>query len=98
MVGRALSAHLVQRSHTVSPLMRSTPTIREPGGLFWNPATGAIKSDYLDGFDVAIHLAGESIQGRWTPSKKTMIRDSRVNGTRLLCEALGRVSQPPKTI
>jgi len=35
-----------------------------------------------------VHLAGEPIAGRWTARKKQAIRESRVAGTRALCEAL----------
>src|SRR5579863_7507362 len=42
----------------------------------------AISPDAVSGFDAVIHLAGESIVGRWTAAKKTKIRDSRVVGTR----------------
>ncbi len=34
----------------------------------------------------------------WTPAVKARIRDSRVNGTRLLCEALARLSNPPRVL
>ena len=37
-----------------------------------------------------MHLADESIIGRWTDRKKAEIRDSRVMGTRRLAEALAR--------
>src|SRR5437867_8120692 len=40
------------------------------------------------GHEVVVHLAGESIDGRWTTAKKAQIRDSRVTGTRRLCEHL----------
>ena len=49
----------------------------------------------LDGVEAVAHLAGESIIGRWTPGKKTQIRDSRVNGTRALAESLARLARPP---
>jgi uncharacterized protein (TIGR01777 family) len=43
----------------------------------------------LGGCDAVIHLAGESIGGRrWTSRVKQVIRDSRVEGTRGLVEAL----------
>jgi uncharacterized protein (TIGR01777 family) len=38
--------------------------------------------------DAAINLAGEPIQGRWTPSKKVSIRESRVATTRNLVAAI----------
>src|SRR5262249_6820460 len=42
-----------------------------------------------------VHLAGESIVGRWTDDKKKRIRESRVLGTRNLTEALSKASQRP---
>jgi uncharacterized protein (TIGR01777 family) len=48
--------------------------------------------------EAVIHLAGEPLGGRWSPSKKQRIRDSRVNGTRSLSEALIRIPRPPKVL
>ncbi len=42
----------------------------------------------LSGLDAIVHLAGESIMGLWTPSKKRRILDSRIDGTRRVVEAL----------
>ena len=43
-----------------------------------------------------MHLAGENIAvRRWTPAQKARIRDSRVQGTRLLAQSLARLQQPP---
>jgi uncharacterized protein (TIGR01777 family) len=52
----------------------------------------------LEGFDAVVHLAGESIAGRWTAEKKAKARDSRVNGTLLLSDALAGLERPPKTM
>ena len=43
-----------------------------------------------------MHLAGETIVGRWTNAKKRAIRDSRILGTRHLSEALAKAPQPPR--
>jgi uncharacterized protein (TIGR01777 family) len=45
-----------------------------------------------------VHLAGENIARRWTRAAKTRIRASRVDATRLLCEALARLPQPPRVL
>jgi len=45
-----------------------------------------------------IHLAGETIVGRWSKEKKTQIRDSRVLGTRHLAEALTKAPQSPRVL
>jgi hypothetical protein len=53
----------------------------------------------LEGLDAVVHLAGENIAtGRWTAEKKAKIRDSRVRSTRLLCDTLAGLKQPPKVL
>jgi uncharacterized protein (TIGR01777 family) len=52
----------------------------------------------VSGFDAVIHLAGETIVGRWTEAKKARIRDSRILGTRHLAEALSKAPQPPRVL
>lgn len=53
----------------------------------------------LAGHDAVVNLAGENIAaGRWTPEKKTRIRDSRVQLTRQLAESLAKLSPPPKVL
>jgi uncharacterized protein len=49
-------------------------------------------------FDAVIHLAGESVVGRWTAAKKARIRDSRVQGTRTLAEAVARMGTKPQVL
>jgi len=49
-------------------------------------------------FEAVIHLAGESVVGRWTAAKKARIRDSRVQGTRTLAEALARMETKPQVL
>ncbi|MCA0444728.1 MAG: TIGR01777 family oxidoreductase [Bacteroidetes bacterium] len=51
----------------------------------------------LNGSFAVIHLAGASVAGRrWTDSWKKEIRDSRVNGTRLLVEAMKKAERKPE--
>ncbi len=50
----------------------------------------------VSGFNAVIHLAGESIVGRWTKTKKIKIRDSRVAGTAALAEALAQAKDKPE--
>jgi uncharacterized protein (TIGR01777 family) len=61
----------------------------------WDPAQ-PISPDAVSGFDAVIHLAGESIVGRWTPAKKTKIRESRVAGTQNLARALAQAKEKPE--
>jgi uncharacterized protein (TIGR01777 family) len=65
------------------------------GQIGWDPAA-PIAAAAVSGFDAVIHLAGESIFGRWTTAKKSKIHDSRVAGTLNLAQALARAEQKPR--
>ena len=97
-VGSELVPFLAREGHFVVRLVRSTPA---PGRseVAWDPERGTIDLDALEGIDGAVHLAGESIAARpWTAEGKRRIRDSRVGGTRFLCESFSRLDRPPKTL
>ncbi|MDX1968452.1 MAG: TIGR01777 family oxidoreductase [Planctomycetaceae bacterium] len=97
LVGTSLSAFLTTGGHEVLRLTRSAP--RDANDISWNPESGTIDPVRLDGLDAVVHLAGENIAGaRWSAAVKQRIRDSRVKGTRMLCEALARLARPPKTL
>jgi uncharacterized protein len=97
LVGSSLIPFLTTGGHTVTRVVRrdrsSGPVVR------WDPVLGTIDQDALEGHDAVIHLAGENIAaGRWNARRKRAIRDSRLQGTRLLCDALNRLQKPPKTL
>ena len=97
-IGSALVPTLTAGGHTVTRLVRSTP---RPGQaeIPWNPAARSIGTPALEGLDAVVHLAGDNIAaGRWTAAKKASIRDSRVQGTTVLCEALAQLVKPPKAL
>ncbi|HWX87918.1 MAG TPA: TIGR01777 family oxidoreductase, partial [Solirubrobacteraceae bacterium] len=54
----------------------------------WEPGREAAPSEALAGADTVVHLAGENIAQRWTPSAKQTIRESRIRGTRHLREGI----------
>src|SRR5208282_1535835 len=88
LVGSALMAALEGAGHSVVRLVRRTPAANEI----------RLDSRVPEGLDAVVHLAGESIAGRWTATKKTRIRDSRVQGTSTLAAALARTGRPPKVM
>ena len=97
LIGQALIPVLTTGGHRVTCLVRFKPR----GGeslVYWNPAAGDIDAPKLEGFDAVVHLAGEPITGRWNATKKTAIRESRVKGTRLLCETLARLAKRPRVL
>ncbi len=61
----------------------------------WDPVQ-PLSANAVSGFDAVVHLAGESIIGRWTDEKKRKIRDSRVLGTQNLAQALAQAKEKPQ--
>jgi uncharacterized protein (TIGR01777 family) len=73
-------------------LVRGPATGKEQ--IPWNPSQ-PVDPEAVSGFDSVVHLAGESIVGRWSAAKKAKIRDSRVDGTRNLAQALAQAKRKP---
>lgn len=97
LVGRALVPFLAAQGNDVIRLVRRP--VRDEREIFWDPAAGVLDPRALAGATAVIHLAGENVAaGRWTPSRKAAIRDSRLLGTRLLVETLRRLDQPPQVL
>ena len=97
LIGSALTSALTRRGDKVVPLVRRRVTPGEQA-LTWDPERGTIDRTGLEGTDAVIHLAGENVFGRWSPAKKQRIYDSRVNGTRLVSDALAGLHRPPATL
>lgn len=85
LVGTKLMARLQRDGHEVTSLVRS----RKQAGLYWDSATYALDdASALTNFDAIIHLAGESIVGRWSPEKKQRIHHSRIASTKQLAQTI----------
>jgi uncharacterized protein len=97
-IGAAILPSLEQGGAEVGRLVRGPA--RGAGQISWEPlAEGAgLSTAAVSGFDAVIHLAGESVVGRWTDEKKKAILDSRVLGTRNLATALARAESKPKVL
>ncbi|HEY1262741.1 MAG TPA: TIGR01777 family oxidoreductase [Terriglobales bacterium] len=91
-VGSDLLPALKSAGHEVIRLTRGASG---SSCLHWDPMR-PLDAATFPTFDAVIHLAGESIIGRWTASKRRRILESRVFGTRHLAEAMARSSPPPK--
>lgn len=82
LVGTALSAFLSTGGHRVVRLVRGRPA--DENERCWDPTDP--DGDLLDGVDAVVHLAGESIAGRFTEGHRRAIRDSRIEPTRRLAQ------------
>jgi uncharacterized protein len=92
LIGAALLPALQSSGYEVTRLVRGAASGK--GRIGWNPAR-PLAPESVSGFDAVVHLAGESIVGRWTEAKKRRIRESRVQGTRNLAEALAAAPLRP---
>ena len=98
LVGSEVVTVLSAEGHEVVRLVRRAPAHGEKT-VRWDPEAGVNDAGGLEGCDAVVHLAGENVgAGRWTAARKAAIRDSRVKGTRLLCDALAGLARPPKTL
>ena len=100
-VGSSLVSFLTDLDHEVIQLVRKENNVSEEGNknvsrVFWNPKSGYVDSNSLEGADVAINLSGENIHGMWTSSKKRSILESRLQTTSLLSNTLANLQKPPK--
>jgi uncharacterized protein (TIGR01777 family) len=88
LVGRALVAELGAAGHRVVRFVRG-PARAGTDEISW--AGGRLDAAALDALDAIVHLAGENVGGgRWTPARKKLILDSRVEGTGLFARAMAR--------
>ncbi|MGH9669735.1 MAG: TIGR01777 family oxidoreductase [Terriglobales bacterium] len=95
LVGSALIPALESAGHTVRRLVRQRPLAGSPD-IHWDPLGLFDPVGGIEGFDAIVHLAGESVVGRWTRHKKARILNSRVQGTMTLASAAARSKTPPK--
>jgi len=106
LVGTAVLGALEREGHAVSRLLRPESDRRTPplpharpaaANVRWNPVAGEFDAAAAEGADAVVHLAGASIAGaRWNDARKRILRSSRVEATRHLVGALGKLARPPR--
>jgi uncharacterized protein (TIGR01777 family) len=95
LAGTALTKSFRAERHTVAHFVRPGGAA-SPGDIAWNPARASVDVAAMEGADAVVHLSGASIgDGRWTAARKAALRSSRVDSTRLLVDALGKMRRKP---
>ncbi len=100
LIGSALLTRFAHDGHAVTRVVRAAG-VRDPRHrtVVWVPPSGMVDAAGLEGHDAVVHLAGEDIAGgRWTTARKQAIRESRIHGTRLLCETLAALTHKPRVL
>jgi uncharacterized protein (TIGR01777 family) len=94
LIGSNLLRALRARGDEVVPLVRNP---RTPGEVRWDPKAGGEWTKALDGVDGIVNLAGANVGGkRWTDEYKKEIRESRLQATRALVEAMRASTRRPR--
>jgi len=90
LIGTALVGHLKSEGHTVQRLVRRAPVAVDE--VTWDPQTGYVDLNALEGVDAIIHLAGAPVDGkRWSKKFKAEILNSRLMGTATIAKAVAEV-------
>jgi uncharacterized protein (TIGR01777 family) len=95
-VGTTLARAFHNDGHEVVVLSRK-PEQAPWSVVMWDAVSLGQWISELEGADVVINLAGRNVNCRYTPANKKAILESRVNSTRVVGEAIRRVSRPPHT-
>ena len=93
-VGKILARAGVADGHEVVVLSRS-PRDAPWRVVGWDAETIGEWASEIDGADVVINLAGRSVNCRYHAANRRAIKESRINSTRAVGEAIGRASRPP---
>jgi uncharacterized protein len=94
-VGTVLAREFHNAGHEVVVLSRH-PDKAAWRTVRWDAETLGDWAPEIDGADVVINLAGRSVNCRYTPENRRIIKESRVNSTRILGEAIARAAHPPR--
>lgn len=92
-IGAALLPYLGSLGTRVIRLVRGPA--KAPDQVQWDPGR-ALSPEVVSGCEVVIHLAGESIFGRWTARRKQAILESRVLGTTALATSIVQAKVQPR--
>ena len=96
LVGSALITSLRGAGARIARLAR--PSTKQGANdeerIPWDPSEPVLPAT-VSGFDAVIHLAGESMVGRWTERRKVLLRNSRIPATANLARALAQAKAKP---
>ena len=95
-VGRALTLRLHGDGHEVIAVSRSPDQAGALPGVSGAVDWDGLASAFDEPVDGVIHLAGETVQGRWNQAKIQAVRDSRLTTTAAVVEAIARAPTAPR--
>ncbi|SFJ17643.1 TIGR01777 family oxidoreductase [Myroides guanonis] len=100
-LGQSITSFLLGKGHTIHYLTTQPKKLLDSTryhGFLWNPKKGELNVKSLEGVEVIVHLAGESIAGSWSKEGKERILKSRIVSSQLLFNVLKNNSHKVKNI
>lgn len=104
LIGRNLCRILAERGDEITVFTRNPdgakkklPFVKE--FVKWDTYSSADYSEYIDGKDAVIHLAGASVAGsKWTESYKKEILSSRIVSTKTIVDSIANCKNKPDVL
>jgi uncharacterized protein (TIGR01777 family) len=94
-VGTIVARHFQSRGHDVVVFARNAA--RAPWRIIpWDGTNLNRWTEELENADLVLNLAGRNVNCRYNESNRREIKESRTRTTRLLGEAISRLTHPPK--
>jgi uncharacterized protein len=94
-VGTVVARHYDAAGHDVVVIARSARPA--PWRMIrWDGATLGEWASEIDGADIVFNLAGRSVNCRYNDANRREIKESRVNTTKLVGQAIAQASRPPR--
>ena len=94
-VGSALVARLHGDGHTVVAVSRRPDQTQTRLGVDQAVSWDGLDQAFSRGIDAVVHLAGETVQGRWNMAKVAAVRTSRIETTQAIIDAIARAERTP---
>ena len=94
-VGTVLARAFQRDGHDVVVVSRSPQRAPWPT-VAWDVATIGPWASEIDGADVVINLAGHNVNCRYNAKNRRAIKESRINSTRVVGEAIAGARRPPR--
>ena len=104
LIGKKITAILAERGDELIVFSRSPKKAKQtlPHAhkfVMWDYNNISEWQQQLNDVDAVLHLAGENVAGsRWNNEVKTRIKESRVNSTKNIVEAIKHVNEKPKAL
>ena len=102
LIGSAVCDALLARGDEVVALSRDPDRAQSTNPRVtwhaWNPTLERPPGAALERVDGVVNVVGESIDQRWTDAAKQRIRDSRIQATHNLVQAISAAEPPPEVL